>query len=119
MSAVVKLGSKLPGDVEVNGVDATVDDLLDDPQALRAGFVQYDVGKILVNPDTGEQVPTVRIRRFEPLGKNDEVSGAIKDAYFAAVQDRTGKQALPLEYAEVVNEGPGKDGDSNVVDGGF
>jgi hypothetical protein len=105
MSAVVKLGSKLPGDAEVNGVDVTADDLVSNPKVLRTAFVQYDVGQILVDPDSGEQVPTVRVRRFEPLGKADEVSTAITEAYFAAVEKRTGRKALPLEFAEVVEQG--------------
>jgi hypothetical protein len=119
MSDIVKLGSKLPGDAEVNGVDATVEDLVDDPRTLRAAFVQYDVGKIVLDPDTGDHVPTIRIRRFEPLGKNDEVSKTVIKEYFAAVEKRTGKKALPLEYAEVVEQGSLGDDDSNVVQGGF
>lgn len=110
MSAVVKLGSKLPGDFETNGVDAQAGALVADPKVLRAGFVQYDVVKITVDPDTNEQVPTIRIRRFEPLGDSDDMSAAVQQAYFDAVEKRTGKKALPLEYAEVVEGGDGEEG---------
>lgn len=119
MSAVVKLGSKMPADFETNGLDFTRDELVDDPQTLRAGFVQYDVGKIMIDPDTGEKVPTVRIRRFEPLGQSDKISAEIQQAYFKAVEDRTGKKALPLEFAEVVDQGQLEGGPDNVTVGDF
>lgn len=102
MSAVVKLGSKMPGDWEVNGLDNIVDDLTEDPKQLRAGFVVFDVEKITVDADSGNQVPTVRVRRFEPLGKADEISAAIRDAYTKAVETRTGRTALPLDIVEVL-----------------
>lgn len=104
MSKVVTLGSALPGDAEVNGVDATAEDLVKHPKVLRTAFVQYDVSKITVNADKGVEVPTIRVRRFEPLGKADEVSTAIVEAYFDAVEKRTGRKALPLEFAEVVEQ---------------
>lgn len=116
MSDIVKLGSALPGDFEVNGLDAIVDDLLDNPKELRAAFVIFDVFKENVDIDKDTRVPVVRVRRFEPLGSADDVSKAVKEAYFQAVEDRTGKKALPLEYAEVVEGG---DGGSNVVQAEF
>lgn len=102
MSALVKLASKLPGDFEINGLDPTVDELIDDPQTLRAGFVLYDVTKIVRDADSGEEVPTIRVRRFEPLGPADDVSEAIRTAYFDAVEKRTGRKALPLDVSEIV-----------------
>lgn len=104
MSAVVKLGSKMPADFEVNGLDALAEDLVNAPQELRAAFVVFDTGKIETNPDTDAQVPTVRVRRFEPLGAADEISQALRDAYTAAVEHRTGRKALPLDVVEVVHE---------------
>lgn len=105
MSAVVKLASKMPGDFETNGLDATVDDLIDNPKELRAAFVVYDTQKAVVDTDTGETVPTVRVRRFEPLGKADDISETIRAAYTKAVEDRTGRKALPLDIVEVVDQG--------------
>lgn len=104
MSAVVKLAAKMPGDFETNGLDALADDLVDDPKQLRAAFVVFDVQKITDNTDDGSQVPTVRVRRFEPLGKADEISDAIRDAYTQAVEARTGRTALPLDLVEVLDE---------------
>lgn len=113
MSAVVKLGAKMPGDFETNGLDALAEELIETPKTLRAAFVVFDVAKITVNPDTEAEVPTVRVRRFEPLGKADEVSQAIRDAYTQAVEDRTGRTALPLDVAEVLEQ------DGLESEGGF
>lgn len=111
MSAVVKLASKMPADFETNGLDATVDDLLNNPTELRAGFVLYDVAKENVDIDTDTRVPVVRVRRFEPLGKADDISAALRDAYTKAVEDRTGRKALPLDIVEVVDQGTLEGGD--------
>lgn len=105
MSAVVKLASKMPGDFEMNGLDALAEDLIHDGKQLRAAFVVFDVQKVTEDVDTGDQVPTVRVRRFEPLGKADEISQAIRDTYTAAVEQRTGRVALPLDIVEVVDQG--------------
>ncbi|QOR55339.1 MAG: hypothetical protein SHS37scaffold537_37 [Phage 68_12] len=122
MSAVVKLAGKMPGDFEVNGLDATVEDLLENPKELRAGFVVYDVVKENVDVDTDTRVPVVRVRRFEPLGKADEISETIRAAYTKAVEERTGRKALPLDIAEVVKDagqGTLEGGPDNVTVGDF
>ena len=119
MSAVVKLAGKMPGDFETNGLDATVEDLLDNPKELRAAFVVYDVVKEIGDVDTDTKVPVVRVRRFEPLGKADEISQALRDAYTKAVEDRTGRTALPLDIVEVVDQGTLEGGPDNVTVGDF
>ena len=105
MSAVVKLGSKLPGDLEVNGLDQMAQELVANPKTLRAGFVLFDTVKVTDDTDTGDRIPTVRVRRFEPLGDADDISAELRAAYFKAVEKRTGKSALPLDIVEVVDEG--------------
>lgn len=110
MSAVVKLAARMPGDFETNGLDALHDDLVHEPKELRAAFVVFDVEKITDNTDDGSRVPTVRVRRFEPLGKADEISQAIRDAYTQAVETRTGRTALPLDVVEIIEDTPLPDG---------
>lgn len=68
VSAVVKLAGKLPGDLETNGLDDQVDDLVDSPHEIRVALVWYDVSKITDETDSGKRIPTVRVRRIEPLG---------------------------------------------------
>lgn len=102
MSAVVKLSTKLPGDFETNGLDAHVEDLVENPETLRLAVVWFDTQKVVVDTDSGNHIPTVRVRRFEPLGEADDVSAAIRDAVQAAVQKRTGRTPIPFDVAEVL-----------------
>ena len=104
MSAVVKLSSKLPGDVEVNGVDQHVDSLVEDPKTLRIACVWFDVQKVTIDADTGTEIPTIRVRRIEPLGEADAVSTAIKKAVGEAMEARTGRTPLPFDIVEVTEE---------------
>lgn len=107
MSAVVKLSSKLPGDGEINGLDARAVQLLDQPTELLACVVWLDVAKELVDIDAGTRVPVVRIRRIEPLGLIDDVPKGVKDAVAAAEAERTGRKAIPFGMVEVSEDAYG------------
>lgn len=113
MSAVVKLGSKLPGDFETNGIDSLVERLLDAPKDLMVSVIWTDVDKITKNVDTGDDVPTIRVRRIEPLGEVSDVHAAIREAVEAAIEKRTGRTPIPWDIAEVVE---GHDPDQTSID---
>lgn len=100
MSAAVKLSSKLAGDDEFNGLDATVDELLEEPTKLRVAVVVYDVRNIVENIDDDTRIPVVRLRKFEPLGPVGEVPDAITMQIAAAHERRTGRTALPLDVLD-------------------
>lgn len=97
MSAEVKLSPKLAGDPENNGVDAWRERLVEHPERLMACFVLIDVADIRVITDTGKHIPTIRIRRIEPLGPADEISQAIRHLAEEAMETRTGKTPLPFD----------------------
>lgn len=99
MSAAVKLGSKLPGETEINGVDAIAPDLVDDPAAIRLGIVYFDVQTVLEDTDTGDHVPTIRIRRFEPISRVEDAPPSLKKLVGDAFQARTGRKPIPFEIA--------------------
>lgn len=101
MSALVKLSSKLPGDVETNGIDQHAQDLIDDPKAVRIAVVWFDTQKVTTDTDTGDEIPTVRIRRFEPLGIADDVSKSIRAEVQKAIEARTGRTPLPFDVIDV------------------
>lgn len=88
MSATVKLSAKLPGEPEINGVDSTVE-------------AHYDVAKVTHDVDLGTDVPTIRVRRIEPLGLVGDVPPAVRKAVAAAEEARTGRKAIPFEIVEV------------------
>ncbi|MBO0743599.1 MAG: hypothetical protein J2P43_01175 [Candidatus Dormibacteraeota bacterium] len=100
MSAIVKLSSAMPGDPGVNGIDALADDLVKDPRQLRVAICWYDVAKTTVDTDTDDHVPTIRIRRIEPLGDLEEINPKIADLVQDAIAARTGRTPLPFDLVE-------------------
>lgn len=104
MSAIVKLSSKMPADVETNGLDQQAEALIEEPKTLRLGVVWYDTLKTVIDTDTAEHIPTVRIRRFEPLGDADDVSKAIRKEVEEAMERRTGRTPIPWDIVEVTEE---------------
>lgn len=104
MSAQVKLGSKLPADFEMNGLDAQAKELVDDPLTLRCAVVWYDAPTAAVDNEKGTTVPKVQFRRFEPLGDADEVTNAIKAEVNKAIAARTGRAPVPWDITEITEE---------------
>lgn len=100
MSAIVKLSPKMPGDAEINGLDAHSAELLADPEAMLVAVVYLDVAKVIEDIDAGTRVPTVRIRRIEPLGAIADVPQAVRDAVAEAESERTGRSPIPFETVE-------------------
>lgn len=101
MSALVKLSAAMPGDPEINGVDAWAEWLENNPDDLLVAVVYLDTKKVTIDTDTGDHVPTVRVRRIEPLGPISGVSATVRKAVAAAEQERTGRSPLPFEIVEV------------------
>lgn len=104
MSAVVKLSSKMPGDPETNGVDAQAVQLVDDPEQLRCAVIWYDAGKVTIDTDSGDHIPTIRVRRIEPIGNVEAVPSEVQRLVAEAVEKRTGRTPLPFDTAEVREE---------------
>lgn len=100
MSATVKLSSKLPGDPEINGLDAYADHLLNNPDELLVAVVFFDSPKELVDHEADTRVPLARIRRIEPLGTIPDVPQSVRSAMATAEEQRTGRKPLPFEIVE-------------------
>lgn len=110
MSATVKLSASLPGNEDTNGVDALVGELIDDPRALRFAVVWFDTKHVTLDTDSGDSVPTIRIRRFEPIGLVGEVNPEIRAAVAVAHELRTGRTPLPFD--DVI----GRDDDDSEIE---
>lgn len=100
MSDTVKLSGKLPGNLETNGLDAIAPQLLDDPEQIRVGLIWFDTSKITTNTDTGDHVPTVRVRRIEPVGTIDTYPDGFAELASAAFSDRTGRDPIDVGQVE-------------------
>ena len=99
MSASVRLAAKLEGN-ELNGLDHIAHDLCQEPEQVILALVWLDVSKITTDVDSGAELPTVRVRRVEPVGALAEVPKAVKDLAEKLFEKRTGRVALPLEDIE-------------------
>jgi hypothetical protein len=108
MSAKVRLSSKLPGIEETNGLDSIAKQLVDEPETIRLAVVWLDVSKVTNETDTGAHVPTVRVRRVEPIGDVGDVSDAIRKLVDEAQEARTGKTPLPLDVVDYEDETGGE-----------
>lgn len=97
MSAMVRLAAKLPGNDEINGLDHIAYDLCDNPGTPVFALVWFDVAKVTTDVDAGTRVPTVRVRRVEPVGPLSEVPAAVAKLVTALGEKRLGRVPLPLE----------------------
>lgn len=100
----MKLRAKLPAHEDNNGLDYVVGDLLETPETVRCAFVWYSVSDINEKVTTGDRVPTVEIRKIEPLpGDAKSVPAEIRNAVMAMADKRLGKQALPFDQVERIS----------------
>jgi len=101
MSDTVKLSAAMPADVETNGIDALAAQLVDDPEQIRVAVLWFDTVKVTELTDSGSRVPTIRVRRIEPIGNVDAVPVEIRKLVDEATQTRTGRVPLPFDEVEV------------------
>ena len=108
MSDFVKLAAALPAG-EANGLGAIVGDLTRDPYGLRVIIALVDCSEIITKTDTGELIPKIRIRRVEALLTKDRATG--RQMMTRALENRTGREALPIEITEDFDRAFGPDED--------
>jgi hypothetical protein len=94
---VTKLNSALPKG-ESNGLAAIARKLIDDPQHVNIVIALVDCKSTTTDNDTGEIVPTARIRRIEPITDSDKDVAA--KMLRRAMERRTGKTVLPFDLEE-------------------
>lgn len=95
MSNSLKLSTALPGEDEVNGLDALADDLVSDPSKMICAIVILDVKDVRYITDLEAHVPTLRFRRGEawPLADTPE---AVRIAMIQRSEARLGRTPLPF-----------------------
>lgn len=96
MSATVRLSSKLPGDEEINGLDAHVSHLFDSEEVTVA-LVWLVPSKVTEDLETGARVPTVEVRRIEPIGPVSDTPDEIRKLAADLYEKRTMRNPLPFD----------------------
>jgi hypothetical protein len=92
------LSGSLPSG-DQNGLAALAPALVNKPEQLHVAVITFSTSKLTTDVDSGDVVPTVRIRQFEPfVGSSDvdELRRLLRRAY----ERRTGKVELPLQLEQ-------------------
>jgi len=95
---------------EGNGLAPIVHDLLNDPHAVHVVIALIDCKTTKIDHETGDRIPTLRIKRVEAIVGDDLKVGRrlIERAYEARLGDAT----LPFELEEDVRSAFGEESDS-------
>lgn len=93
----IKLASALPKGT-ANGLDPIVADLCDQPENTQVVIAIVDCKEIKTDTDTGEIIPTMRIRRVEAITGPD--AQTVRRMFHRATERRTGREALPFGLVE-------------------
>jgi len=95
---MAKLAGKLP-DGDRNGLAAIASELVDNPEKIQVAIVLLDTLKITTNVDSGDVVPTARLRRIEII-RDAKDGHAMRRLLQREWERRTGKTVLPFELEE-------------------
>lgn len=96
----VSVSGRLP-DGDGNGLTAIVSDLVRDPKKKHLCIAIVDGKKVTTDADTGETVPTARIRRIEVIQDTDDMKLA-ENLIRRTLDRRTGREALPYSLEEEI-----------------
>jgi hypothetical protein len=95
----IKLSGKLPGG-DKNGLAKIAGALVKDPHKVHALLVLVDNQKTVVDNDTGDSIPTVRIRSIEAILKQDYAQA--ERLLRRAMEQRTGQTVLDMDLEDEI-----------------
>jgi hypothetical protein len=95
----VTLAGKLPAD-DRNGLGTISAALVDNPDAVHVIIALVDCSKVITSTDTGDIVPTARIRAIEAYPGSTSDALEVRRLWRRAMERRTGKFELPLEIEQ-------------------
>ena len=113
----VSVSGSLPAG-DGNGLSAIVSDLIRDPKRLHVCIALVDCKKVTTDADSGDAVPTARVRRIEVITEAEDLRLA-ENLMRRALDRRTGREALPYDleveirgaFPENVEDLPSEDAD--------
>lgn len=95
----IKITGKLP-EGDANGLAALRTGLIAHPRQLHVVIAILDCKAVTTEHDTGEQIPTARIRRIEAVMPEDHPSA--RRIMTRALEHRTGRVMLPLDVEDEI-----------------
>jgi hypothetical protein len=93
-----KLASALPKGAN-DGLSPIADALVDQPHRVRVVLALVDCKSITTDADTGDVIPTARIRRIEAITDTDDGKRLVR-LIQRAYERRTGATVLPLDLED-------------------
>lgn len=94
---MTKLAGTLPDNPEANGLDAIAPQLIAEPNQVHLAVMLIDCKEIKTMTDTGDEIPTARIRRVEVITEDrDRVVQLLR----RAMESRLGRTTLPLDMED-------------------
>lgn len=97
--STVKLAGALPKSDELNGLGVVGEMVADDDSVKVVVVAVLDVQTITHDVGSGEDVPTLRVRRVEVIQRDDD-RAALGRIASRAHETRTGKTVLPLDVEQ-------------------
>ncbi len=83
---------------DANGLGPAVRGLIDEPHRYHVVIGIIDCAKITTKPDTGEVLPTARVRRIEVVLTGD--LHVAEQLMRRALESRSGRTVLPLDLED-------------------
>lgn len=96
----VSVSGNLPGG-DGNGLSAIVSELIRNPKQLHVCIALVDCKKVVTDADSGDVVPTARVRRIEVI-TGEEDRKLAENLMRRALDARTGREALPYDLEEEI-----------------
>jgi hypothetical protein len=97
-----KMAGALPKGERTNGLVHIAGDLVTHPWDIRVAVIFFDVQKLTKDMDSGEQVPTIRVRRIEVIDEPSD-GNRLRQVLRRAWERRTGEDVLPIELEDELN----------------
>lgn len=99
----VKITSKLPAD-ERNGLGALSAALVNNPDGTHVIVAIVDCHRITTDCDTGDIIPTARIRAIEGFLAGTADAKELRRLWRRQFERRTGQTELPLELEQALDD---------------
>lgn len=95
----MKIAGKLPAG-DANGLAGMTGDLCDNPHKVHVVVMLLDCKSVTIDQDTGEHIPTARIRRAERIRAEDLPTA--EQLVRRALEGRSGGEVLPIELEDEI-----------------